>query len=114
VTTRQAVVGDLVGGWQGFEASGNHTLAGVSFSLGRPDRNVLLAPSRESVTDTLSTAEWDFPDSDEDYWVSCEYARTSVVIAKPLGRTAQKCFAEYDGRFSSPVLKKWDCDVSSK
>lgn len=114
IASTQVAVGDFEDGWQSFGGTRNHPLVSVSFSVGSPDKNVVLAPSKEAAAGKSATAVWEFSESDEDYWVSCEYARTSVVIAKSLGKSVRRCTAEYDNRFSVPVVKKWGCSMAKE
>jgi len=58
-----------------------NTLDGALFSEDSPDKQGLLAPGTES----SPTSEWDFrADEDQNVWISCTYAGTIFMLAKPL------------------------------
>lgn len=105
----QTVSGKPHEGWYDFGTKDEHPLIGVSFSYGPPDQKSLLTPSNESEKGKIATATWTFPESDTNYWVACEYAGTSAVVAKPLSKNISTCTVEYDQRFAAPVAKNWSC-----
>lgn len=109
----QTVSSETHEGWSDYGTRDEHPLVGVSFSYGPPDQKALLAPSREIKKGKNTISTWILPKSDTDYWVSCEYAGTSAVVAKPLSKNKGICTVEHDSRFSTPIVKNWGCYSST-
>ena len=108
------VAGDAIPeGWSAFGTKKMQRLVGVSFFLGPPDQLALLAPEREQRIGKNRVATWTFPVSETAYWVACEYAKTTVVVARALQSDVRECTVEYDGAFSTPVARRWSCRPSS-
>jgi hypothetical protein len=102
-------ISEDVDGWSAFDVEGRYPFVGVSFSLGAPDQKNIFAPSSEKRSGSYLVSSWVLPPSKESYWVSCLYSGTSVSIAQKLRSTFSSCTVEYDGRFSMPVVKAWQC-----
>lgn len=96
-------------GWLAYGTRDQHPFMAVSFSFGSPDQKASLAPSKEKKKGKSTIATWIFPRSDTDYWIACEYAGTTAVVAKALDRNTGVCTVEYDPGFSSPVAKSLNC-----
>ena len=109
ISVNQTLTGKAPDGWLAYASQEQLPFQGISFYRGTLDQKALLAPSKEQRQGKNTTATWALPNSDADYWIACEYAKTSVVIAKSLGKDARICSVEYDGRFSQPVAKTWRC-----
>jgi hypothetical protein len=63
-------------------------LDGALFSEDSPDKQVLLAPDTEG----SPTSEWDFrADEDQNVWISCTYAGTDFMLAKPMPAGISVC-----------------------
>ncbi|VWB97429.1 STY0301 family protein [Burkholderia latens] len=96
-------------GWRPYDSRKTHPLIGVSFWSGPPDRLALLAPSsgvkrRDTLIDT-----WPLAAAETDYWVSCEYFDTAVIVARPLGTAARTCTVRYDATRTPPKMIDWQC-----
>ncbi|WP_367647166.1 STY0301 family protein [Burkholderia latens] len=74
---------------------------------GPPDRMTPPAPNRSRSESKSDIYIWSLAENSEDYWVSCDYGNTSVVIARPLGKHAQTCVAR-DGR-GHAIVQSWQC-----
>lgn len=109
IRAAQTISSPKLEGWSNFDTNDEHPFVNVSFSAGPPDGKAILTPSAERQKGKLSFATWNFPKSETEYWVSCEYAETTVVVAKPLGRDITSCTAEYDTSFSRPRVNTWGC-----
>jgi hypothetical protein len=110
ISVAQNLDGNAPEGWTRYDAKDDYPFSGVSFWSGTPDQKAQLAPSKEKRNGTLSTtATWVLPKSETAYWVGCEYSGTSVILAKPLEKSIDRCTVEYDNRFSPPVAKSWRC-----
>ncbi|WP_406806119.1 STY0301 family protein [Burkholderia semiarida] len=79
IAVTQQLDGQPPDGWKNFDTQRTYPLAGVTS----------LAEARE------------------DYWVSCDYGNTSVVIARPLGKHAQTCVARY--KRGHAIVQTWQC-----
>lgn len=105
-----ANVSDSPSGWEVINTDDRHPYVGVSFSLGPPSDQAILAPDGARISQSGRIAVWHFPGSTvQAYWVSCLYAETSATLAKKLPAHIGSCEVEYDGRFSAPVAKTWRC-----
>lgn len=95
--------------WTVFNSDSKYSFVNVSFSEGKPNERVILAPSREKGKKGRAVSIWDFGPSSSGYWISCIYNKTSVILARPLPRDTKSCEVEYDKDFSSPVVKSYRC-----
>jgi len=109
ITDAQEYVGGAPEGWTAFGSRQEHPLQNVSFFSGSPEEKALLAPTSEHLKGKNPRAEWVFPPAQEPYWIACEYARTTVIVARPLAAWVRSCTVKYDPRFSSPVASSWQC-----
>jgi len=114
IETAQAASGAVPEGWSSYGATDSQPLVGVLFFLGPPDKNMLLTPSREQRKGKRMLASWTFPASDDGYWVACEYAKTTVVVARRILPDPKTCSVEYDTNFSSPVARSWKCESANR
>ena len=114
LTVTQTIKGGVAEGWTGFGSNEDHPFVAVSFTSGPPDMKAVLAPSKEIKGKKLTTATWEFPDTSGGYWVACQYSGTTAIVARELGRNVSTCMVEYDNRFSSPVVNKWECKYRPK
>lgn len=109
--TRLAVTQQLDGqppdGWKSFDTQSSYPLASVTFWSGPPDRRASLLPNRSRSESKGDIYIWSLAESREDYWISCDYGNTSVVIARPLGKQAQTCVARY--RRGHAIVQSWQC-----
>ena len=104
-----ANVSEPPSGWEVINTDDRHPYVGVSFSLGPPSDQAILAPDGVRTIKSGRIAVWHFSDTVQAYWVSCLYAETSATVAKKLPANTGSCEVEYDGRFSAPVAKTWRC-----
>jgi hypothetical protein len=109
IAVTQAASGPVPAGWTSFTARRAHPFAGVSFMSGSPDAAGAMAPSNEKRKGRKLTATWEFPSTDATYWLVCEYAGTSVVMAQPLGKEVASCTVEYNTAVSTRVAQRWQC-----
>ncbi|UTV55488.1 STY0301 family protein [Burkholderia arboris] len=109
--TRIAVTQQLDGqppdGWKNFDTQNTYPLASVTFWSGPPDRMMSLRPNRSRSESKSDIHIWSLAENREDYWVSCDYGNTSVVIARPLGKQAQTCIARY--KSGHAIVQSWQC-----
>jgi len=94
-------------GWKNFDTQNTYPLASVTFWSGPPDRMMSLRPNRSRSESKSDIYTWSLAENREDYWVSCDYGNTSVVIARPLGKQAQTCVARY--RRGHAIVQSWQC-----
>lgn len=108
---RLAVIQRLDGpspdGWKNYDTKRTYPLAGVRFWSGSPDRMATLMPNGSRSEGKQDVEIWSLAESDDDYWISCDYGNTSVMIARPLGKHAQTCIARYSRR--PAVIRGWRC-----
>ncbi|WP_175712758.1 STY0301 family protein [Burkholderia ambifaria] len=107
VTVTQQFDGQPPDGWKNFDTQDTYPLAAVRFWSGPPDRMTSLVPSRSRSESKSDIYIWSLAENSEDYWVSCDYGNTSVVIARPLGKQAQTCVARY--RRGHAIVQSWRC-----
>ncbi|MCA7923277.1 hypothetical protein LGM35_12365 [Burkholderia cenocepacia] len=93
--------------WKSFDTQSTYPLASVTFWSGPPDRMMSLLPNRSRSESKSDVYIWSLAENREDYWVSCDYGNTSVVIARPLGKQAQTCVARY--RRGHAIVQSWQC-----
>ncbi|MDF3084004.1 STY0301 family protein [Burkholderia sola] len=103
----QQLEGQPPDGWKNFDTQNTYPLASVTFWSGPPDRMMSLLPTRSRSESKSDIYIWSLADNREDYWVSCDYGNTSVVIARPLGKQAQTCVARY--RRGHAIVQSWQC-----
>ncbi|WP_175876478.1 STY0301 family protein [Burkholderia sp. BCC0097] len=107
VAVTQQLEGRPPDGWKNFDTQSTYPLASVTFWSGPPDRMMSLRPTRSRAESKSDIYVWSLADNREDYWVSCDYGNTSVVIARPLGKQAQTCVARY--RRGHAIVQSWQC-----
>ncbi|MEK7916248.1 STY0301 family protein [Burkholderia contaminans] len=103
----QQLDGQPPDGWKRFDTQSTYPLASVTFWSGPPDRMASLLPNRSRSESKSDVYIWSLAENREDYWVSCDYGNTSVVIARPLGKQAQTCVARY--KRGHAVIQSWQC-----
>jgi len=103
----QQLDGQPPDGWKRFDTQSTYPLASVTFWSGPPDRMASLLPNRSRSDSKSDIYIWSLAENREDYWVSCDYGNTSVVIARPLGKQAQTCVARY--RRGHAIVQSWQC-----
>ncbi|WP_269509024.1 STY0301 family protein [Burkholderia sp. IMCC1007] len=107
VAVTQQIDGQPPDGWKTFNTQSTYPLASVTFWSGPPDRMTSLVPNRSRAESKSDIYIWSLAESREDYWISCDYGNTSVVIARPLGKHAQTCVARY--RRGHAIVQSWEC-----
>lgn len=107
VAVTQQLDGQPPDGWKHFDTQSTYPLASVTFWSGPPDRMTSLLPNRSRSESQSDIYIWSLAENREDYWVSCDYGNTSVVIARPLGKQAQTCVARY--RHGHAIVQSWQC-----
>ncbi|WP_321805235.1 STY0301 family protein [Burkholderia sp. BCC1993] len=107
VAVTQQLDGQPPDGWKSFDTQSTYPLASVTFWSGPPDRMMSLLPNRSRSEPNSDVYTWSLAENREEYWVSCDYGNTSVVIARPLGRQAQTCVARY--RRGHAIVQTWQC-----
>ncbi|WP_399278159.1 STY0301 family protein [Trinickia symbiotica] len=112
IAVSQAFSGNAPEGWSSYDAKCDYPLTNVSFWSGPPTDKAQLVPDQRIRRANSEVDTWTFPDSPNAYWVACEYAGTSVLMARPLGKGTRACTVEYDGRFSNPVARTWHCTAA--
>ncbi|MBR8131561.1 MULTISPECIES: STY0301 family protein [Burkholderia cepacia complex] len=107
IAVTQQLDGQPPDGWKNFYTQDTYPLATVRFWSGPPDRMTSLLPNRSRSESKSDIYIWSLAENSEDYWVSCDYGNTSVVIARPLGKQAQTCVARY--RRGHAIVQSWRC-----
>ncbi|WP_157649911.1 STY0301 family protein [Burkholderia ubonensis] len=107
IAVTQQLDGQPPDGWKNFDTQDTYPLATVRFWSGPPDRMTSLLPNRSRSESKSDIYIWSLAENSEDYWVSCDYGNTSVVIARPLGKQAQTCVARY--RRGHAIVQSWQC-----
>lgn len=107
IAVTQQLDGQPPDGWKNFDTQRTYPLAGVTFWSGPPDRIMSLLPNRSRTEPKSDVYTWSLAEAREDYWVSCDYGNTSVVIARPLGKHAQTCVARY--KRGHAIVQTWQC-----
>lgn len=98
------------GRWIAYGTNEVNPWANVSFFSGPPDQKAQLAPTSEKRNGGIITVEWDLPRSTDGYWVACEYAGTTVVVARSLEANVNSCVADYSLDSGVPSIKMWQCN----
>jgi hypothetical protein len=87
----------------GKPAQAQFKFAGAMFSEQAPDQSGWLAPDNNNAQDQT----WDFrADEDQNIWISCRYAGTSLLLSKPLPASMGHCHVHSADHGASPTV---DC-----
>jgi hypothetical protein len=105
----QAISGPAPDGWRSYDSQKTHPLISVSFWSGPPDQLAMLAPSKSVKRRDTLVNTWSLETAETDYWVSCEYFDTAVIIAHPLGSAARTCTVRYDAKRTPAMMIDWHC-----
>ena len=105
---RQAITQN-VPGWTSLDEQSSYPFARVAFYPGPPAETTRIVPSAEyRLTAGLHDA-WDLPHRPTGYWVACSYGNTTASVARQLPDNVNFCMADYDGRFSTLIVRRWSC-----
>jgi hypothetical protein len=116
VTQRLAAPQD---GWtEGVDAVLPTELASLAVFDGRPEERAQLIHDDEQATSETSTIGWDLPPNPRGYWITCQYANTTVTLTRALPQSATRCEVVFDlnVRFGpgSPVVLSMSCGPSAE
>jgi len=104
-------VTDPVAGWTAMNQQGSTPFLRVAFYPGPPADGSLIVPTLEFKGQAGLHDTWDLPHREGGYWMTCSYANTTATVARKLADDTDYCRADYDGRFSTLVVKHWTCGV---
>jgi hypothetical protein len=102
-----------VPGWTAMLDDAPHQLAGITFYDGPPQEKASLAYDKMTKAAAKQIAKWSFsPEASRQIWISCNYAGTSVQLAKSLPPKTSACEVTYDPRqqvAGLPLIEKISC-----
>jgi hypothetical protein len=104
-------VSEPIPGWTPLDQRGSYPFVRVAFYPGSPaDASPgLIVPTTEYKGMAGLHDGWDLPRRASGYWVTCAYANTTAVVLRKLADDVDFCFADYDGRFLTLVVRHWSC-----
>lgn len=100
-----------VEGWSEGASGEPHRLAGITLFDGTPDERASLVGRERVLSKTQLQVTWTLAKGRE-YWLSCAYASTGVVLSRRLPAAARSCTAVYarDVQVAGlPELRRLDC-----
>jgi hypothetical protein len=104
-------VSQPIPGWAALDQRGSYPFTRVAFYPGSPaDASAsLIVPTTEYKGAAGLHDGWNLPHRAAGYWVTCAYANTTAVVLRKLADDVDFCFADYDGRFLTLVVRHWSC-----
>lgn len=108
LVVNQSVATD-VPGWTSVNRRESYPFARIAFYSGPPADDKRVVPAWENRTTTGLHDGWRLPKQPAGYWVQCQYANTTAVVARKLDDAITFCRADYDPRFATLVVKRWSC-----
>jgi hypothetical protein len=88
-------------------------LSGLAVYDGPPEELAQLIHDDEKETDKTWTISWDLPTNPRGYWITCEYANTTVTLTRKLPDTVTRCEVVHDRNVSfgggKLVVQSMDC-----
>ena len=104
-------VSQAIPGWTPLDQQGSTPFVRVAFYPGSPadpSQNLIVPTTEYKGTAGLHDG-WDLPHRAGGYWMTCAYANTTAVVLRKLADDVDFCFADYDGRFLTLVVRHWSC-----
>jgi len=98
-------------GWAEGRATEPHRLAGMRFFDGKLEDRASLVGKDRALSRVRSVTTWHFATGRE-YWVSCSYAWTSIILSGRLSSEIKSCSVTYasDALVNGlPEIKKVEC-----
>ena len=104
-------VSQSIADWTPLDQRGSNPFVRVAFYPGSPaDPGLsLIVPTTEYKGAAGLHDGWELPRRAGGYWVTCAYANTTAVVTRKLADDVDFCFADYDGRFLTLVVRHWSC-----
>jgi hypothetical protein len=104
-------VSQPIPGWTPLDQRGSTPFVRVAFYPGSPaDPGLsLIVPTTEYKGTAGLHDGWELPRRANGYWMTCAYANTTAVVLRKLADDVDFCFADYDGRFLTLVVRHWSC-----
>ncbi|HET7844928.1 MAG TPA: STY0301 family protein [Xanthomonadales bacterium] len=110
IEATQAPVVAAIGEWHARAgAYGPYRLAGIGFSTGDPDRQMILAPDSTKTHGTTRVARFRFG-GEREIWASCGYLGTRISMARAIGMP-RSCTVTTDLRDSAFVAECSDAPL---
>ena len=100
-----------VEGWTEGRADEPHRLAGVTMFDGKPEERASLVGTERIISKTQTGTTWNFAKGRQ-YWLTCSYAGTGVVLSTAIPGTIGSCTVTYarNVRVSGlPEIQRIDC-----
>ncbi len=92
-------------------------LAGLAVFDGPPAERVQLVQDDDIEADKTWTSVWNLPANPRGYWITCQYANTTVTLSRALPPSATRCEIVRDRmvRFGSgqPVVTSMICSAAA-
>jgi hypothetical protein len=99
--------------WKAGAAQLPTELAGLAVYDGPPEELAQLIHDNEKETDKTWTISWELPKNPRGYWITCEYANTTVTLTRKLPETVTRCEVVHDRNVSfgggKLVVQSMDC-----
>jgi hypothetical protein len=104
-------VSQPIPGWTPLDQRGSTPFVRVALYPGSPADPGLspIVPTIEYKGAAGLHDSWDLPHRADGYWMTCAYTNTTAVVTRKLADDADFCFADYDGRFLTLVVRHWAC-----
>jgi hypothetical protein len=83
------------GGWTVGDSKLPADLTGITMFSGPPEEQASLVPDGRSEDDELNNDIWNLTPDTRGYWIQCNYANTTVTLAKKLPDNFKQCQVRY-------------------
>jgi hypothetical protein len=104
----------FAGGLEGGCGQAADGASGLAVYDGPPEELAQLIYDNEKETDKTWTVSWDLPKNPRGYWITCEYANTTVTLTRKLPDTVTRCEVVHDRNVSfgggKLVVQSMDCE----
>jgi hypothetical protein len=110
IEVKEALAKPVVG-WSESASPDPHPLAGVTIFDGKPEERASLVGTEKNLSKAERQSTWDLA-LGRAYWLSCSYANSSVVLSRPIDKTARACVAVYARTVlvgGLPELRRFSC-----
>ena len=104
-------VSEPLAGWTPVNQQASYPFLRVAFYAGPPSDSNRIVPTQEFKGQAGLHDTWDLPHRDGGYWMTCAYGNTAASVSRKLPDDTDHCRADYDGRFTTLVVRHWSCGV---
>jgi hypothetical protein len=111
IKVEEKLLGPVEDGWTEGRANEPHRLAGITIFDGKPEERAALVPMERAISTTRSLATWSFVKGRQ-YWLTCAYSGTGVVLSRAIAGTVAACSVTYARNVrvaGLPEIQRMEC-----